>query len=235
MAVRWTSTTTRRATGKELFVRLRIVLEAVCHWPWLRGVSLSERRHPQCTLRPALAGQDPPGCPQHRAGLSMWEYAIAAATNRSPPVPPNLGDPRQSDIGNASARSGVGGLQSAVWTKMISGKPVILVVEDEILVRMMAVMVAEKSGLEALSAATADEAIKILESRSDIRLVFTDVNIPGSMNGLRLAHAVRDRPLSSFSSPPLSAMSLPRICPSVGVFCPSLMISLPYRRLSSRW
>ena len=77
--------------------------------------------------------------------------------------------------------------------QMKRGRPVILVVEDEVLVRMMAVMVAEDSGFEALSAATADEAIKILESRSDIRLVFTDVNMPGSMNGLRLAHAVRDR------------------------------------------
>jgi CheY-like chemotaxis protein len=83
---------------------------------------------------------------------------------------------------------------------MKRGRPVILVVEDEVLVRMMAVMVAEDTGFEALSAATADEAIKILESRSDIRLVFTDVNMPGtdvnmpgSMNGLRLAHAVRDR------------------------------------------
>jgi CheY-like chemotaxis protein len=76
---------------------------------------------------------------------------------------------------------------------MKRGRPVILVVEDEVLVRMMAVMVAEDSGFEALSAATADEAIKILVSRSDIRLVFTDVNMPGSMNGLRLAHAVRDR------------------------------------------
>jgi CheY-like chemotaxis protein len=76
---------------------------------------------------------------------------------------------------------------------MTIGKPVILVVEDEVLVRMMAVIVAEESGFEAISAATADEAIKILESRSDIRLVFTDVNMPGSMNGLRLAHAVRGR------------------------------------------
>ena len=76
---------------------------------------------------------------------------------------------------------------------MRSGKPVILVVEDEVLVRMMAVIVAEESGFEALSAASADEAIIILESRSDIRLVFTDVNMPGSMDGLRLAHAVRNR------------------------------------------
>ena len=47
--------------------------------------------------------------------------------------------------------------------------------------------------VQALSAASADEAIGILESRSDGRLVFTDVNMPGSMNGLRLAHAVRGR------------------------------------------
>jgi CheY-like chemotaxis protein len=76
---------------------------------------------------------------------------------------------------------------------MNSGKPVILVVEDEVLIRMMAVRVAEDSGFEALWAASADEAIGILESRSDVRLVFTDVNMPGSMNGLRLAHAVRGR------------------------------------------
>jgi CheY-like chemotaxis protein len=76
---------------------------------------------------------------------------------------------------------------------MSSGKSVILVVENEVLVRMMAVAIAEDGGFEALSVANADEAIAILESRDDVRLVFTDVNMPGSMNGLRLAHAVRGR------------------------------------------
>ncbi len=76
---------------------------------------------------------------------------------------------------------------------MRSRKLVVLIVEDESLVRMLAVIVAEDHGFEVLSAATADEAIKILESRSDIRLVFTDVNMPGSMNGLKLAHAIRGR------------------------------------------
>jgi two-component system, response regulator PdtaR len=76
---------------------------------------------------------------------------------------------------------------------MRSRKPVILIVEDESLVRMLAVTVAEENGFEVLSAATAVEAIKILGSRSDVRLVITDVNMPGSMNGLRLAHAVRGR------------------------------------------
>jgi CheY-like chemotaxis protein len=82
---------------------------------------------------------------------------------------------------------------AGVGTTMKRGRPVILVVEDEVLVRMVAVSVAEESGFEVLSAATADEAIGILESRSDIRLVFTDVHMPGSMDGLRLAHAVRGR------------------------------------------
>jgi len=76
---------------------------------------------------------------------------------------------------------------------MSSGKPVILVIEDEVLGRMMAVAIAEDAGFRALSAASADEAISILESRSDVRLVFTDINMPGSMNGLGLAHAVRGR------------------------------------------
>jgi len=51
----------------------------------------------------------------------------------------------------------------------------------------------EDAGFEVLEAANADEAILILENRSDIRIVFTDVHMPGSMDGLRLAHAVRDR------------------------------------------
>jgi CheY-like chemotaxis protein len=76
---------------------------------------------------------------------------------------------------------------------MNSGRPVILVVEDELLIRLMAVAIVEGAGFEALSAATADEALSILEVRADVRLVFTDVHMPGSMDGLKLAHAVRDR------------------------------------------
>lgn len=71
--------------------------------------------------------------------------------------------------------------------------PAILVVEDEPLLRMMAVDLVEDAGFEALEAANADEAIKILECRSDIRVMFTDIDMPGSMDGLLLAAAVRDR------------------------------------------
>jgi CheY-like chemotaxis protein len=76
---------------------------------------------------------------------------------------------------------------------MTTQKPVILVVEAEILVLLTAVAMAEDAGFEVLSATTADEALSLLEARADVRLVFTDVQMPGSMDGLRLAHAGRDR------------------------------------------
>ncbi len=72
-------------------------------------------------------------------------------------------------------------------------RPAILVVEDEPLLRMMAVDLVEDAGFEALEAANADEAIKLLECRNDIRVIFTDIDMPGSMDGLLLAAAVRDR------------------------------------------
>ena len=71
--------------------------------------------------------------------------------------------------------------------------PVVLVVEDEPLLRMLAVEVVEEAGFIAIEARDADEAVILLESRSDITLLFTDINMPGSMDGLNLAHAVRDR------------------------------------------
>jgi CheY-like chemotaxis protein len=67
--------------------------------------------------------------------------------------------------------------------------PVVLIVEDDPLLRMLAVEIVEEAGFIALQAADADEAVAQLESRPDISLLFTDVNMPG----LKLAHAVRDR------------------------------------------
>jgi CheY-like chemotaxis protein len=76
-----------------------------------------------------------------------------------------------------------------------SGKspPVVLVVEDDPLLRMLAVEVVEEVGFVALQAGGADEAVALLEARSDISLLFTDIDMPGSMDGLKLAHAVRGR------------------------------------------
>jgi CheY-like chemotaxis protein len=71
--------------------------------------------------------------------------------------------------------------------------PVVLVVEDDPLLRMLAAEVAEEAGYLAIEAADADEAITLLEFRSDIALLLTDIDMPGSMNGLKLAQAVRNR------------------------------------------
>ena len=71
--------------------------------------------------------------------------------------------------------------------------PVVLVVEDDALLRILAVEVVEEAGFTAIEARNADEAVVLLEARTDITLVFTDINMPGSMDGLKLAHAVRDR------------------------------------------
>jgi two-component system, response regulator PdtaR len=72
-------------------------------------------------------------------------------------------------------------------------RPVVLVVEDEFLVRMAAIGMVEEAGFEAVEAADADEAIAILETRPDIHVVFTDLRMPGSMDGLKLATYVRGK------------------------------------------
>ena len=71
--------------------------------------------------------------------------------------------------------------------------PVVLVVEDEMVLRMRAVDIVEDAGFVPIEAVSADEAIKILESRDDISLLFTDIQMPGSMDGLKLAHAAHSR------------------------------------------
>ena len=72
-------------------------------------------------------------------------------------------------------------------------KPVVLVVEDEMILRMRAVDIVEDAGFIPVEAVSADDALKILESRDDISLLFTDIQMPGSMDGLKLAHAVHAR------------------------------------------
>jgi two-component sensor histidine kinase/CheY-like chemotaxis protein len=71
--------------------------------------------------------------------------------------------------------------------------PNVLVVEDEMVMRMRAVDIVEDAGFTPVEAVNADEALSILESRSDISLLFTDIQMPGSMDGLVLAHAVHKR------------------------------------------
>jgi len=72
-------------------------------------------------------------------------------------------------------------------------KTVVLVVEDEPIIRCITVIVIEDAGYEVVEAQDADRAVVILESRTDIRIVFTDIDMPGSMDGLKLAACVRGR------------------------------------------
>ena len=98
---------------------------------------------------------------------------------------------------------------------MRSDSPIyVLVVEDEFFSRLHAVNLVEDAGYMAVEASNAEEAIAILEARKDIRIVFTDVDMPGTLDGLKLAHAIRTR------SPPIAGhliLAMPT-CLSVGDF-----------------
>jgi CheY-like chemotaxis protein len=69
----------------------------------------------------------------------------------------------------------------------------VLIVEDEFLLRADAADSIERAGFQVYQASNADDAIRVLETHEDIRVVFTDINMPGSMDGLKLAHYVRRR------------------------------------------
>ena len=75
----------------------------------------------------------------------------------------------------------------------LTKRPMVLIVEDEFMLRMNAVEMIEVAGYDVVEAGNADEAIVILEARRDIHVVFTDIQMPGSMDGLKLARFVRGR------------------------------------------
>jgi len=72
-------------------------------------------------------------------------------------------------------------------------RPVVLIVEDGLLIRLHAAQIIEEAEFDVIEASSADEAISILEARSDITVLFTDIQMPGSMDGLKLAAAVKGR------------------------------------------
>lgn len=72
-------------------------------------------------------------------------------------------------------------------------KPVVLVVEDEPLLLWLASEMIEEAGFEVLQASNATIAIATMEDRQDVRVVFTDVDMPGGINGIKLAACVRAR------------------------------------------
>jgi CheY-like chemotaxis protein len=70
---------------------------------------------------------------------------------------------------------------------------VVLVVEDNALIRTGMLDSVAAAGFETLEAGSADEAIRILEARPDIHIVFTDVGMAGAMDGIKLSHYIRNR------------------------------------------
>jgi len=100
-------------------------------------------------------------------------------------------------------------------------RPLVLIVEDEFLLRVNAVEMIEAAGYDAVEAANADEAIAILEARRDIHVVFTDIQMPGSMDGLKLARFVRARwpPIKIIATSGVLALR-DRDLPEGGIFLP---------------
>ena len=108
---------------------------------------------------------------------------------------------------------------------MARSKSVILLVEDELLLRMDSAELIENAGFEVVQAANADEAIDMLTARPDIHVVFTDIQMPGTMDGLKLARFVRDRwpPIKIVATSGLVRVGEDDL-PAGGVFLPK-----PYR------
>jgi CheY-like chemotaxis protein len=107
------------------------------------------------------------------------------------------------------------------------GRPnriVVLVVEDEPLVRALAVDVLEEAGFEVIEASNADYALIVLERRSDIRVIFTDVEMPGRLNGFELARIVQDH-----HHRVRIIVGSGRVCPRAGDIAPhTVFLPKPY-------
>lgn len=76
---------------------------------------------------------------------------------------------------------------------MASTVPLVLIVEDEPLIREIAVAAIEDAGLPVLEASDAQQALRILQERSDVGVLFTDVNMPGALDGIELARLVHEQ------------------------------------------
>lgn len=75
----------------------------------------------------------------------------------------------------------------------MSHLPTVLIVEDEALIRMTVAEDLTDAGFRMIEAVNADEALSILEQSTDVRAIFTDIDMPGSCDGVNLAHIVRRR------------------------------------------
>jgi two-component system, response regulator PdtaR len=107
-----------------------------------------------------------------------------------------------------------------------SGKPTVLIVEDETFIRMEAADILSDAGCISLEAADADEALEVLTEHPEVSLLFTDINMPGTMDGLVLAeHVVRTSPDMALIVTSGKRRIPDADLPDHGVFLPK-----PYRR-----
>lgn len=104
-------------------------------------------------------------------------------------------------------------------------KIVVLIVEDEPLLRMNAVDLVEEAGFEALEAANARQAIQVLERRDDIRIIMSDIDMPPGMDGMELVAIARNR------WPPLEIILVSGLLAKTDVNIPERgrFFSKPYR------
>ena len=76
-----------------------------------------------------------------------------------------------------------------------NANPVVLVVEDDPIVRITAVAHLQEHGFSLLEAPTADEAQVLIKEAPDVSVVFSDVQMPGTLDGIALAHGCRECPM----------------------------------------
>lgn len=74
-----------------------------------------------------------------------------------------------------------------------SARNVVLVVEDEPFVRLFGADLLEQAGFDVLQAGNADEALRLLETHPEVRVVFSDIEMPGSLDGFGLAQRICQR------------------------------------------
>lgn len=113
--------------------------------------------------------------------------------------------------------AGTDPLQAPYLSMQRPTRILVLLVEDEPLVRMIASESLEDAGYEVLEAANAAEALDAIRARSDVGVLFTDVNMPGSLDGLALAELVHAK-WPDIRLVVTSGRALPRKVPDTGAF-----------------
>jgi CheY-like chemotaxis protein len=118
-----------------------------------------------------------------------WTMDIAQRARQVCSIPFSRNESRTRRLDSVGADVSTSNVMGISVTK----RPVVLIVEDDFWVRMNAAELIGDAGFEVVQAGNADQAITILEARPDIHVVFTDIQMPGSMDGLKLASFVRGR------------------------------------------